>query len=264
MKTRWLAQTKPVLKRYKFTLLYCLVFGMLGGLVLAIPALLGGIIIDKLMMRPNPRAGFPVTKYTTGFYLLFLVWLMIFYPLFLFGWVLDFLQPFTDKMALYIPAVDRYQELVTKLGHEERAPKVAHLIAAYWFWGIIIAPLWYGDIVRWTKQYRHNNFYAHLRAEEMPDRDHSTSLNPDIPRDILIGCIGGLVALSGCVLALIFIVPDSFFGPKELSQFIYNSPRSFTWYPLLVLTLPGTVIFLFLCLAFAIIRYNRRKKSNLV
>src|SRR5690606_21628499 len=96
-----------ILNRNKFVLIYSIASLLLGGFVLAVPALLGGLLVDKLMNRPNSKIDYEITKYTAGYFVFFFFFLAFIYPLFLFNGALNLMMPFTDRLAEHIPAVNK-------------------------------------------------------------------------------------------------------------------------------------------------------------
>ncbi len=145
--------------RFKFTLIYSVGFFMLGGIILGIPALSGGLLIDWIMnkCRQNPK------DYPIKYWFIYVGIVGVLYPIVIFAaidpdttggiiynWIRN-TENFTNAMASLVPAIDVYAKQIADFGDSWRVPKFRHLYAVFWFTNIVATPLLYGDVVRWIK-----------------------------------------------------------------------------------------------------------------
>lgn len=190
-----MARILRILNRYKFTLIYGVVFGLLGGFVLAVPFAVGGLLVDWLLKRSWDKERYFENLY--GYLGIALFGMFVYVPCIVFlydswkscAWsmpILEFTEPMADKLSLYIPIINNYTK---NRSDPFLILNIKQVLVVVWFFNIVSLPLIIGDTVHFCVMASRNNFFTGRHQKLLPAgfricvdeaRNADGSLNPKI------------------------------------------------------------------------------------
>lgn len=231
-----------VLQRYVFTLLYTLVFGILGGFTLAVPALLGGLLVDRLINKEWGNKLYPNSKYYLS---IPFILILVYQPLIMgiitpdtnggliYSWIM-WTQPFAARMAEYFPIIDNYSRQMPEMGGAWLVPAMRHYVAVCWFFNFIFFPIAIVDAIRFFVIVHRNNFYIYAKVADVHKWfKRAVEENPGVndlgkpkrPLWVLIAATIALYLLSIPILWL--FLKYGYWGDEEISKRHFSKEIAF-------------------------------------
>lgn len=206
-----------ILNRYKFTLIYSVIFWLLGGFVLAVPFAIGGLVVDWLIMRSRQtREPFKNTGYciVTSIFMVIVYQTTILWGLdqqikggIIFDWLV-WTEPFTNQMSKYIPIINSYGTQIGARGYEIFSWQVKHLLTIYWFLNILYIPLIIEDCIQYAALLKKNNYFIKADISTAPKniRYLLHLLSRDVEPDTFIRNINRANTIQFAVVSLFFLI----------------------------------------------------------
>lgn len=169
-----MARILSILNRYKFTLIYGVGFGLLGGFVLAVPFAVGGLLVDWLLKRSWDKERY--FDNIMGCLIIALIGMFVYVPCIVFlydswkafAWslpILQFTEPMADKLSPYIPIINNYTK---NLSDPFLILNIKQVLVVSWFINIVSLPLIIGDTVHFCVMASRKNFFISQGQKSLP------------------------------------------------------------------------------------------------
>lgn len=165
--------------RYKFTILYSILFFALGGFVLGIPFAVGGLVVDTLIHRNWDKDSVFIHTYNYAkiagsiFVAAFVSKIFGFDLLLTLSPVIESIPQswsewFIYQMGQFIPIIDLYHAQTFHWEDGDKTYTRLFLLAFAWYLNFIWLPLLVTDMFHCRKVLRDNNYFINAADEDVP------------------------------------------------------------------------------------------------